>query len=160
MSFFKPDFPQFKIWYFIILLSSFSLAVLFKAFPLSRVCFRESCLYVELAKTQNQRNRGLMFRRHLAQDRGMLFVFTQDHFWSFWMKNTYIPLDIIWMDKDRKVVDIVKGVRPIRQENPPSFSPAFPARYVLEANAGFVEKNKIKIGDEVVFKWIFLSKEI
>lgn len=124
------------------------------------VCLRGRCLKVELATTEKQRSRGLMHRTFLPETRGMLFVFPGDDFWSFWMKNTLIPLDIIWMDRDHKIIDIVHNAQPARSENPVSFAPLFRARYVLEVQGGFVEKNRIKTGDQAQFKWIFSDKSL
>ncbi len=137
------------------------IAVILKIFVFSPVvCVRSGCLTVELAATQEERARGLMFRKHLSPARGMLFIFSKDDFWPFWMKNTLIPLDIIWLDKDKKIVDMVVNAQPALGDDPYSFKPVARARYVLEANAGFVEKNKISIGDEARFDWIFLSGKL
>lgn len=128
--------------------------------PVSRVCLRDSCLRVELALTPEQQERGLMFRTRLPQGRGMLFVMPKEDFWSFWMKNTIIPLDIIWIDAKGIVVDMVKAARPSGASEPPSFKPVFPARYILEANAGFADAHHVRIGDKARFKWIFSFKKI
>lgn len=102
-----------------------------------------------------------MFRAYLPSSRGMLFIFPEEDFWSFWMKDTLIPLDIIWMDAKGRIVDIVENAKPwSNKEVPPSFNPVSRAFYVLEANAGFVTKHRIKIGDQVRFKWIFSSKPL
>lgn len=103
----------------------------------AKVCFQDHCFLAEVAKTQAQRTKGLMFRKSLAQDRAMLFVFDKPWLYNFWMKNCQIPLDIIWLDESYKVVAI-------RQNNPPcpqigdcpSINPNVSARYVLEINAG------------------------
>jgi uncharacterized membrane protein (UPF0127 family) len=128
--------------------------------PLSCVCLRDSCLRVELALTPEQQERGLMFRPRLPQGRGMLFVMPKEDFWSFWMKNTTISLDIIWIDSNGVVVDIVKAAQPSKAALPPSFKPLFAARYVLEANAGFADAHHVRIGDKARFKWIFSFKKI
>lgn len=119
--------------------------------PLRKVCFKDACLNVELAATPRQRERGLMGRLSLDKDRGMLFVFPSDDFWVFWMKDTKVPLDIIWMDRSGKVVDIVENAQPVFSQDPPTFKSVFPARYVLEANAGFAKENNIKVGDVAQF---------
>lgn len=124
------------------------------------VCFRSSCLWVEEARTPDEQARGLMFRKHLDQKRGMIFVFPSDEYWSFWMKNTYIPLDLFWLDKDKRVVDIVENARPAHGENLPSFKPAARSRYVLETNAGFAARHKVRIGDQARFWWIFSRSKI
>ncbi len=150
-----PKSIRLKIWIPVLFLFVLSLVLLSARFSFSRVCFGKACLRVELAKTKAQHERGLMYRKSMSEDRGMLFIFPESNFWSFWMKNTNIPLDIIWLDEDRKVIDMVKGARPVKIENPPSFTPVSQARYALEVNAGFAEKNNIEIGDEAVFRWIF-----
>jgi uncharacterized membrane protein (UPF0127 family) len=119
-----------------------------------QVCFGSRCLRVEVARTQAQRAKGLMFRSSLKQGRGMLFVFPRDDYWGFWMKNTHIPLDIIWLDKDKKVVYKVENAQPSTADPPPTFRPVLPAAYAVEANAGFVNKNNVTFKDTAVFKWI------
>jgi len=143
----------------IALLSAFALSLKVYVFSPS-VCIRGRCLKVELAATPERRSQGLMFRKHMGQARGMLFIFSNDDFWSFWMKNTLIPLDIIWLDNDKKIVDIVLNAQPALTDDPYSFRPVSLARFVLEANAGFVEKNKISVGDKARFNWIFLHGKI
>lgn len=133
---------------------------LFLFSPPGRVCFDDVCLRVELAATSQAQAKGLMFRTSLPADRGMLFVFAKEDFWSFWMKNTYIPLDIIWMDSRGRVVDMVENAMPSKAAEPPSFKPVFAARYVLEANAGFAAKNGIKPGARARFRWIFYSGKL
>jgi len=114
-----------------------------------QVCFGPSvCLRVEVADTDAARQKGLMYRRFLPQDRGMLFVFSQEGIWGFWMKNTRIPLDVIWMDSSGRIVDMARNVEPSGPAQPPVFSNSRPARYVLEANAGFADRNKIAVGDQ------------
>jgi len=142
-----------QVWLFIILFLLVAVGLLLTMpASLGRICFKSSCLKVELAVTEEQRARGLMHRLSLAKNHGMFFIFPNDDRWSFWMKNTRIPLDIIWLDKNKIVVDIAKGAQPSPSENPPVFKSVFPARFVLEANAGFVQENGIRIGDEASFK--------
>ena len=112
------------------------------------VCFSESCFQVEIADTPEERATGLMFREELAQDRGMLFVFEEDGIHSFWMKNTKIPLDIIWISQDMVVVYISKDTRPCLADPCPAVNPGKIARYVLEANAGASDKAGIEVGDK------------
>ncbi len=94
--------------------------------------------YVEIADTDETRARGLMFRDELADNRGMLFIFRQEAPRSFWMRNTRIPLDIIYLDRDLEVVSIVHNARPCRSRSGrcPSYPSEGPAMYVLEVNAG------------------------
>jgi uncharacterized membrane protein (UPF0127 family) len=127
--------------------------------PSARVCFQDQCLGVELAVTAKERAKGLMHRVHLPENRGMLFVFPYDEPWSFWMKNTYIRLDILWMDEEGRVVDFVKALEPAGTDAPRIYRPEKPARYVLETNAGFIDKNNIKVGDRAGFKGVSLIKK-
>jgi uncharacterized membrane protein (UPF0127 family) len=99
----------------------------------------------ELAITQEERGRGLMFRKRLGFDQGMLFVFDEEGFHSFWMKNMSISLDFIWLDKDRRIIHIEKNVPPCEQEPCPTYTSKVPAMYFLELKAGSVEKRKLKM---------------
>jgi len=102
---------------------------------------------VELAKTDAEREKGLMNSDNLDADTGMLFIFKKSEIQTFWMKNTFIPLDIIWIDKD-KIVDIAT-LDPDSPDFTPQYTPKEKAKYVLELNAGTVEENDFKIGDKV-----------
>ena len=92
-----------------------------------------------------------MFRDNLEEDRGMLFVFEEEKEWSFWMKNTFIPLDIIWLNREGKVVHIAKNVQPCFEEKCLSVNPLSPAKYVLEINGGIADEIDIAVGDSLVF---------
>jgi len=118
----------------------------------SKVCFGENCFNVEIANTPESRAKGLMFRESLGSDKGMLFVFEKEEVYPFWMKNTLIPLDMIWMDSSNSVVFIAKNATPCKTEICPSISPGKKALYVLEINAGISDKIGIKSGDRATFK--------
>lgn len=90
---------------------------------------------VEIAQTHQERQRGLMFREKLKNGTGMLFLFEKENFYGFWMKNTLIPLDIIWFDKEKKVVDI-QTLQACTEKPCDSHVPTTKAQYVLEVNAG------------------------
>ncbi|OQX51588.1 hypothetical protein B5M47_00105 [candidate division CPR3 bacterium 4484_211] len=115
----------------------------------NRVCFGGGCFRVSLAITARERSRGLMYREELGRDEGMLFVFNRPGVYSFWMKNTLIPLDIIWIGEDLRVADICEDLPPCKLEPCASYAPGAEAAYVLEVNAGEVEKRGISIGDRV-----------
>lgn len=108
----------------------------------------------EVANTDIEKTRGLMYRESLEENAGMLFNFSSEKNRSFWMKNTIIPLDIIFMDKDKKIVDIIKGMEPCIEEPCKIYDSKYPAMYALEVNAGYVDKNNIRIGKTVVFREI------
>ena len=113
----------------------------------SQVCIKSYCFLVETARTDPEREKGLMFRQSLPEGHGMLFIFDKEGGYSFWMKNTLIPLDMVWMDKNKKVVYIAKNVQPCIADNCPAINPNVNAQYVLEANAGAVDKIGIETGD-------------
>ncbi len=97
-------------------------------------------LTVEIADTEKKRAKGLMFRTHLDYDKGMLFIFPTESKHKFWMANTKIPLDMIWLDKNFEVIHVEKNVPPCTSKvlvNCPSYGPETPAKYVLEVNAGW-----------------------
>ena len=99
---------------------------------------------VEIASTPEEIERGLMYRKSLCQTCGMLFSFPDSQKRSFWMKNTPIPLDIIFIDENYKVLNIAKNTTPYSTES--LFSEG-KVRYVLEVNAGWSAKNNLKKGD-------------
>ena len=111
-----------------------------------------SLVYVEIADEPNERNQGLMFRENLEWDRGMFFIFDDERILSFWMKNTLIPLDMLFIDADFRIVDIKENVPPCKDDPCPSYSSEHPAKYVLEVNSGFVLENNIKIDDTISFE--------
>ncbi|TVS13500.1 MAG: DUF192 domain-containing protein [Wenzhouxiangella sp.] len=92
--------------------------------------------YVEIAADDQARAQGLMFRDTLADDRGMFFIFRREEPRSFWMMNTRIPLDIIYLDRDLRVVSIAENARPCRRAPCPSYPSRGPAQFVLEISAG------------------------
>ena len=103
---------------------------------------------VELALTNEERQKGLMGRENLDDGEGMLFVFDDEKKHEFWMKNMIISLDIIWIDSDGKVVHIEKQVPPC-EENCIIYSPLAPAKYVLELNSGSAKRLSIENGIEI-----------
>ena len=118
-----------------------------------KVCFKKTCIDVEIADSKEERVRGLMFREKLEKDKGMLFVFEQEDIHPFWMENTRIPLDMIWISKDKEIVFISKNVQPCADDGIcPTITPDEDALYVLEINAGAADKIGIKVGDRIDFK--------
>ncbi len=101
----------------------------------------------ELALTHKQKMTGLMHRRQLAKNGGMLFVYSYPRMLDFYMKNTLIPLDLAYIDGERKIISI-EAMEPLDET---SVSSPQKAMYVLEVNRGFFEKNNIKIGDAIEF---------
>lgn len=120
------------------------------------VSIGEATVTVEIAGTSSARETGLMYRKYLASDTGMLFIFPNESHHSFWMKNTFIPLDIIWISADKKIVYIEENVQPCKKFSPmqdtcPTLSPSQNSLYVLEVNAGWADKNEVRVGDMVAF---------
>jgi uncharacterized membrane protein (UPF0127 family) len=107
---------------------------------------------VELADTQQEQALGLMFRDEMPANQGMLFIFPNEAPRSFWMKNTRIPLDIMYFDKDLKLVSISADTQPCRVSRCPSYPSIAPAMYVLELNAGKASELGVELGDRLTLK--------
>ena len=118
--------------------------------PTDKVCFGRECFEVELAITQEEHNTGLMHRERLGKDKGMLFIFEEPGEYAFWMKNTLIPLDIIWIDENKEVIFIGKDIQPCEKDPCPSISPDGLAKYVLELNADTADDIGLKEGDKLI----------
>jgi len=108
-----------------------------------------STVQVEIADSQGQREFGLMYRKHLDENAGMIFVFGQPSHLSFWMKHTEIPLDMIFADTDRKIVGIVENATPFSEK---ALGPVADSQYVLEVNGGFSKRHGVKAGDSLKFE--------
>ena len=113
-----------------------------------KVCLNEKCFFVEIADTDSERQRGLMGLELLKENEGMLFVFPEEGEYSFWMKNTLISLDIIWIDENFQIVNIETAV-PCHEEFCENYIPKGKSLYVLEVNENFAEMNYIEVGDYV-----------
>jgi uncharacterized membrane protein (UPF0127 family) len=116
------------------------------------VCIRTICFDSEIAVTAAERGRGLMFRDKLAKDRGMLFVFPEEGLHRFWMKNTRIELDIIFIAADRRVVSISRRAQPCRQDPCDRYSPEGNVAYALEIAGGLAATYGFAAGDLVEFR--------
>ncbi|MFA5038354.1 MAG: DUF192 domain-containing protein [Candidatus Omnitrophota bacterium] len=143
----KKRFP----WLWLLALAVLALVFLVSSRAVKpEVCFaKDACLRVTLARTDEERQKGLMGRDFLPQNEGMLFIFPQEGTWGIWMKNMKIPLDIIWMDASGRVVTIARDAQPSNSPAPPIFKNDTPAKFVLEARAGLVDEYGIAIGDRV-----------
>lgn len=116
-----------------------------------KVCHQDHCFIVELAQTEQERQKGLMYREFMEKNRGMLFVFESEWYYSFWMKNTVIPLDMIRIDKNQKIVDI-QTAQPCKKDPCDSYYPKWNSNYVLEINAWLSQEYGISIWDHIEFK--------
>jgi uncharacterized protein len=104
---------------------------------------------VDIAHTPDQIQRGLMFRRSMPADHGMLFLMGEERVHSFWMRNTYIALDMIFIGKDMKVAGVVENTTPLTDDSRRVDTPSY---YVLEVNAGWARAHHIGPGTPVRFK--------
>lgn len=116
----------------------------------------QSILNLEVSDTSEEKTKGLMFRNTMGENNGMLFIFDNADSRSFWMKNTHMSLDIIWLDSDAKVLGVKKNAIPCRdldrtQQNCPLYRSQEKVKYVLEVNAGWFDKNNIKVKDSLIF---------
>ena len=103
---------------------------------------------VEVAKTIEERKSGLMYRKKLLNNEGMLFIFPREEIIQLWMKNTYFPLDVIFISENKIIVDIKKNMEKLSETIVKS---KVKSRYALEFNAGLINKLDIEIGDKVLF---------
>ncbi len=108
-----------------------------------------SKLDIEIADDDESRATGLMFRDKMDQNQGMLFVFPNEEVQSFWMKNTILPLDIVFVNSKMEIVKIQKNAVPYSEKSLQSFKLA---RYVVEVNAGYCDKLGINEGDKIVWR--------
>ena len=104
---------------------------------------------IEIAKTDEERSKGLSGRDYIPENFGLLFVFEKQDKYGIWMKDMKFAIDILWISEGGKVVSVEKNVLP--ETFPEVFYPISKARYVLELNAGMFDKGKIKVGDIIVF---------
>jgi uncharacterized protein len=107
-----------------------------------------STINIEVADDDAEREQGLMYRDTMAENEGMLFLMESEEIQNFWMKNTILPLDILYVDSERRIVSIHKDCKPYSLDQIVS---AKPALYVVEVNAGYTAKYGIKTGDLISF---------
>lgn len=109
----------------------------------------KTAISIEIADNESSRTQGLMGREHMSEMQGMLFIFPDEDYRSFWMANTPLPLDIIYVNKDRSIVTIQRNTVPYSEESIPSTAPA---TYVIEVNAGFADRHGLVEGNTV--QWL------
>ncbi len=109
----------------------------------------ETKIDIQIADNDFDRELGLMFRKSMEENQGMLFIFSMDTTQDFWMRNTYIPLDMIFVNSMNIIVTIQHATSTLSDQ---TYSSNAPAKYVIEVNSGFTDKNKIKVGDKI--SWI------
>jgi uncharacterized membrane protein (UPF0127 family) len=137
----------------ILLLAAAALVIILNLFKTSghtKVTIGNATVNAEVADTFLKQSKGLMGRKSLKEDEGMLFVFNIEQYHRFWMLNMSIPIDIIFLGKDKTVVDILKNAQPCGLSCE-SYTPKEKAMYVLEAKANFTERHRIRIGTKADF---------
>ncbi len=104
---------------------------------------------IEIADDDEQRTMGLMYRDKMDENQGMLFIFDTEELQAFWMKNTILPLDIIFVNAKMEIIKIQRNAEPFSEKSLPSIKPA---QYVVEVNAGYCERHGIKEGDKIAWR--------
>jgi len=107
---------------------------------------------VAVADDDHERAQGLMWIKRIDDDEGMLFVFDKEDLRTFWMKNTKVPLDMLFIDDDLRIVSVQESAMPCKADPCPTYPSAGPARYVLEIRGGLADEKNINAGDLVVIK--------
>ena len=114
-----------------------------------QVCSAKKCFSVDMMSTPEQREQGLMFYASLPEDQGMFFIFEESGRYPFWMKNMKFAIDILWIDENKRIVDIKDHVPACEAEPCTVYTPKSNARYVLELSAGAAQANGLKVGEEL-----------
>lgn len=112
----------------------------------------KTVISLEVARTEPERSRGLMYRTSLPEQAGMIFLFDRPGLYPFWMKNTLIALDLFWTDTSGRIVWIAESVPPCTADPCPEYPPKAVAQYVIETNAGFAKRHGVKVGDIVTLR--------
>ncbi len=107
--------------------------------------------HAKIATNNDDRAKGLSGVTELESNQGLLMAFPSESKWGIWMKDMKVPIDIVWLDKDKKVIYIVKGASP-ESSTSKIFSPRTPAKYVVELPAGTVEASSIKLNNYAIFQ--------
>jgi uncharacterized membrane protein (UPF0127 family) len=106
---------------------------------------------LDFVSSTESRAKGLMFVESMPENEGMLFIFQEDSNNGFWMKNTLIPLDIIYIDSERNIVDIQKNAQPCKEDPCPTYPSSSEYRYVIEVNGGWCDANNIDLDTKITF---------
>ena len=146
---------------FILLVSSVYAGELSNNFGYGKVVFTEQdlAIEVEVARNAMQRSRGLMFRGSLEQQKGMLFVYDYEQIQRVWMRNTLIPLDIVFISMQGKVVSFIKGLQPCVKDPCEVYTAMKKAKYMLEINAGVIDNKGIAVGQMLKIEEMALRPE-
>ena len=141
-----------KIFKILILILFFSGTLFFltKDREKIEIQIKDQRLDVWVSKSEEERRKGLSNLDSISDNEGMLFVFQEEVEPLFWMKDMNFPIDIIWINSEKKIVEITEGIYP--ETYPHTFSPITPVKYVVEVNAGWCAKNKIEKGDKLYYE--------
>ncbi len=126
--------------------SLFLIIICFSCQKYKTIFINDKKIRVEIVDSKEERQKGLMFRDKLDPDNGMLFIFENTRILSFWMKNTFIPLSIAFIDTNCSIVRIT-DMSPLSEDT--FYSSVYPVKYALEVNRGWFKLNHIKVGDKV-----------
>ena len=134
----------------------FRIFIIFSMLFLISCVNEEGIIKVEIADQPEERTLGLMNREILEPNHGMLFIFEGEDYWSFWMRNTLIPLDLMFISDQYTIVDIKEDFQPCKVNNCETYTSREKAKYVLEVNSGFVKENNVKIGDKIKHEGVYV----
>lgn len=115
----------------------------------NRACYDKQCYMIELAISEQQKTKGLQEREHLDKNAGMLFALDGRTVRKFWMKDTLIPLDMLWLDYTGKIIYIEHAAVACEKDPCPTYGPDVPASYVLEINAGQSAQRDMRVGERI-----------
>jgi hypothetical protein len=121
------------------------------------VAFRQTSFMAEVAATDQEKAKGLMYRQSLAKDRCMFFVYAEEGYHAIWMKNCLIALDVAWVDGDGRVVETVEAAppcSPMRGDDCPNYGGTVPSRYFIEFPAGTFKRLGLKKGERLGWELI------
>lgn len=144
-----------KIWYLILI----SVALVFTVsiflnkkdiYSHKKIIIGNVAVKAEIAESLAEKQKGLSGRNFMRENNGMLFIFSQPDIYHFWMKDMKFPIDIIWLDENLRIINIEKNITP--DTFPKKFIPQLPAKYALEVNGGWSDKNKVKEGVNIKVK--------
>ena len=133
----------------LIILLLVSASSFYDNFRYDQVYVNESFLKAEIASTDKQKVKGLSGRESLAEDEALILEFDEEDYHSIWMKDMNFSIDVIWLNSDKEIVDFKGNLSP--DSYPQTFTPQRRAKYVLEVNSGFIESEKLNIGDVLEF---------
>jgi uncharacterized protein len=136
----------------IVLICICFLALYYRIRPITpKVIIHGKTFYLEVAATNDEKEKGLGYRESLEQNRGMVFPYDRKDYFPFWMKGMNFPLDFLWIDGNI-IVDITKSVPVMTGNTISAVRPSKPVDKIIEFNSGFAQSNGIQIGDAVIFK--------